>query len=102
ITIENLSEGDYTVTVKGNKLSGSEQTFYIAYQFDSADYFNWHYPLKEQNVVQGEHNIIRWESGYAQNKGKLEYSLNETDWFLISDDVDLSKGFYEWQAPDTI
>ena len=55
-----------------------------------------------QNIFPGEKNIIRWESGYANQQGKLEYSLNETDWFVISDNVDLTKGFIEWQVPDTI
>ncbi len=102
ITIQFPNPGEYTVAVTGNKLTGASQSFYLAYQFDSTDFFIWHFPVAQQNLLPGENNLIRWESGYTNNNGKLEYSLNKTDWHLISDDVDLSKGFFEWQAPDTI
>lgn len=102
VTIEFPNPGEYTINIRGNKISGSPQRFYIVYQFDSADYFTWYSPIQQQNLLPGEKNIIRWESGYTDKNGKLEYSLNETDWHLISDDVDLSKGLFEWQPPDTI
>ncbi len=102
ITLDFPEPGNYTFSVKGKKIRGSPQEFYLAYQFDTVNVFTWHYPVHRQNIFPGNNNIIRWESGFDNNKtGKLEYSLNGSDWQLVNSNVDLSKSFYNWQAPDT-
>ncbi len=103
ITLDFPEPGNYTFSVKGKKIPGSPQEFYLAYQFDTVNVFTWHYPVYRQNIFPGNNNIIRWESGFDKNKtGKLEYSLNGSDWQLVNSNVDLSKSFYNWQASDTI
>lgn len=102
VTLENPVAGTYSVQVKGFKVTGN-QSFYIAYQWDTKDQFSWNFPLGSDNMpYHGEQaSIFRWESGFAANQtGKLEYSLdNGKNWNLIEPKVDLSKGFYEWIEP---
>jgi hypothetical protein len=44
ITLDNPASG-ITNSVKGYVVSSGPQTFVIAYQFDSTDIFEWHFPL---------------------------------------------------------
>ena len=103
ITLDNPAAGNYIINVKGyNVTTSPPQTYYIAYQLDTADKYNWFYPAKSDNIFGGRANIIRWESAYSNTTGQLEYSINNGNtWQLIDNAVDLTKGYYRWAPPDT-
>ncbi len=102
ITIDNPVAGNYTIVVKGFNISASPQSYTVSYLFDTLDQFNWQYPAKTDNIFGGSSNTLRWESSWPQASGQLEYSINNgNSWQLVSNNVDLTKGYYKWNAPDT-
>jgi hypothetical protein len=103
ITIDDPVAGSYQIHVKGfNITESSPQSYFVAYQFDTLDKFNWDYPTKSDNIFNDRSNILRWESTYNNATGQLEYSLNNgSTWQVIDNSVDLTKGYYKWAPPDS-
>jgi hypothetical protein len=103
ITIDNPVAGNYQISVKGFVVTASSpQSYFIAYQFDTLNKFNWYYPTKQDNIFGGRANILRWESTYSNTTGLLEFSLNNGNtWQTINNSVDLTKGYYKWTPVDT-
>lgn len=104
VTVDAPTAGTYTIQIKGTNITTTNQSFYIAYQWDIKDQFSWNFPTADDNLpYHGEqYNYFRWESTFAAGQtGKLEYSLDKgQSWQVIKPDVDLSKGFYEWTEVD--
>ncbi|OJJ16793.1 hypothetical protein BKI52_33350 [marine bacterium AO1-C] len=102
VTLANASTGSYRIAVKGFNVTGN-QDFYIAYQWDTKDQFSWNFPTGSDNLPHhGEQiNFFRWQSSFATGQtGKLELSVDKGQtWETIEPNVDLSKGFIEWQEP---
>ena len=103
ITLDNPIAGNYQIHVKGFSITDSSpQSYFLAYQFDTLDKFNWYYPLRSDNIFNGRLNILRWKSTYSDSIGQLEYSLNNGNtWRVIDNSVDLANGYYEWTPPDS-
>lgn len=103
ISIDNPAAGAYQINVKGFSVTGSSsQSYYVAYQFDTLDKFNWYYPTRQDNIFPGQTNILRWQSTYGTGTGQLEYSLNKgSSWQIIDNAVDLNRGYYKWAPPDS-
>ena len=100
VTLDNPAAGNYQVSVKGYNISSSSQAFYIAYQFDAAEVFEWQFPTSNDPVFSSAVNTLRWHSSYSSATGKLYYSIdNGATWQLIDAAVDLAKGYYNWQTP---
>ncbi|HEX8677684.1 MAG TPA: S8 family serine peptidase, partial [Segetibacter sp.] len=92
VTLNNPAAGNYDVTVKGYEVS-DKQSFYIAYQFDSTDKFEWHFPTASDPVFSAAANTLRWNSSYREAKGKLDYSVdNGSTWQMIDPAVNLTAG----------
>lgn len=100
VTVDDPIAGNYLFRVNGFSVGGSPQAFYIAYQFDSTDRFEWVFPSVNDHLFSASKNTLRWTSSYANANGTLEYSLNNgASWQLIDNAVNLSKGYYQWQSP---
>lgn len=115
-TIEQVSiaipeAGAYQVRISGFDIPTGSQEFFIAYEWESANTFDWRYPLEgnnmpylgEGNAISQDASYFRWNANFdTEMLGQLEYSVdNGTTWELISDAVDLSAGEYLWETPDT-
>ncbi len=103
ITIENPMQGDYSINVRGfNVPASSPQNYFVTYQFDTLDKFTWLYPATTDNIFSGTVNTIRWENSFTATNGQLQYSNdNGSNWQTISNAVDLTTGYFKWNAPDT-
>ncbi|HUP13567.1 MAG TPA: T9SS type A sorting domain-containing protein, partial [Niastella sp.] len=104
-TIEQLSiqapaAGAYTIEVSGSHIATGTQPFALAYEIDTAAYFEWTFPIKEDPVRAGQTNVLRWQTTHA-GKGKMEYTVDGTTWLPINDSIDLAQRYYKWVAPDT-
>lgn len=100
ITLNNPAAGVYQFKVTGKNVISTSQSFYIAYQFDSFDVFEWNFPTKNDFLFSAASNTLRWSSSFNSSTGALEYSINNgASWQQINNAVDLSAGFYKWQAP---
>ena len=101
ITVDAPLAGDYSLNVNGFNIPSGIQFFYIAYQWDTLNHFQWNYPTGSDNIFSNQNNLLRWENTYSAT-GKLEYSINKgSSWNLINNTVDLNKQNFYWSAPDT-
>ncbi|MTI21733.1 hypothetical protein E1176_11940, partial [Fulvivirga sp. RKSG066] len=103
ITVANPTAGDYTITLNGFDIPQGPQRFYIAYQYDMKDTFSWTFPTSSDNMpYDGETDgYFRWNSTFETSQGQLLYSIdNGSNWTVIDDNVDLSKGHYRWSPPE--
>ena len=100
ITLDNPVAGRYQVLVKGYSVSPGSQSFYIAYQFDSTDIFEWHFPTAADPVFSNAVNTLRWNASYTAATGKLDYSVDHgSTWQEIDPAVNLANGYYHWNTP---
>jgi hypothetical protein len=105
ITLEDPEPGVYTVSVKGFDIPDGPQSFYISYQWDMAGQFEWEFPTASDNIpYNGETGTyFYWNSTLTENTGRLEYSFDGgTTWLVISDEIDLRKGYFRWGDPPDI
>jgi len=102
ITIDNPLPGDYELNVYGFDIISSPQSYYISYQFDSVDKFQWYYPSANDNIFGNRLNTLRWDCSYPDSTGRLDYSIDDGNtWQTINNEVLLSKGYYKWSPPDS-
>lgn len=93
--------GTYEIQVNGFKITQDTQPYSIAYEYEK-DALEWIYPVIKSSLKSGETNRIRWQ-GTTQKTGTLAYKVaGSTTWTVISDQVDLTKEYYDWQTPANI
>lgn len=102
ITLDNPAPGAYVIQVQGYSIPSGLQSFTVAWHLDTADRFRWYNPAKAGYIHGGENNLLRWSSTFnSPQPGRLEYSIDGgNQWQQIAHDVDLTKGYYSWPAPD--
>jgi hypothetical protein len=101
ITIDDPPAGNYTIDVKGFNIPGGPQSFYVVYQWDTINSFQWTYPARNDNLLPRRQNTIRWESNRAGN-GLLEYKWAGTAaWLRVSASLAAGNNYYKWMPPDT-
>ena len=102
ITVSKPAEGDYSIHVKGYDVTAGPQLFYIVYTFYPENNFTFISPAGNSHFMPAGKNIFRWDATFISAKGKLEYSIDEgNSWHTISSNINLSKKYFEWTAPDT-
>jgi hypothetical protein len=100
ITIDNPAAGTYFIKVNGFN-SSAAQDFFLAYQFDSTDLFEWQFPTAIDFVTAAQSNVLRWEPINAT--GILDYSIDSgASWQTIETNVNLLSGLYRWNTPSII
>jgi len=94
VVLENISEGDYTIKIKGYDITG-EQAFSVAYQWDTINRFEWLYPTKSDNLYAGDFNTLRWNCSYPVAPGKIEISYDKgMHWLTLTNNVNNVTGYY--------
>jgi len=103
ITVDDPQPGNYVIHVKGFDIASGTQPFFVAYRWDTLNTFQFTSPAKEDHFASGGNSIFRWMTTYdSTTTGKLEYKFNNSDnWQLVSENIDLAKKYYQWNAPDT-
>jgi hypothetical protein len=101
ITVDNPQPGVYELQVKGFAINGAAQSYALAWQFDTLSHIVFTYPVKGNNILPAQNNTLRWE-GRPVGPGTLQFRINSGNWQTAATGIDLSKRFYQWQAPDTI
>lgn len=100
ITLDAPPAGNYIVSVKGSRIT-SAQTYYVAYGADTADRFEWLFPVSQDPVTAGTGVLLRFNSTFNTTSGQLQYSLADGNWQTISANADLTRKYFRWNAPDT-
>jgi hypothetical protein len=99
VTIDNPIQGPLRIFIFARRTLGI-QNFSLSWQFKENIDFAWDYPLNKDQLISGEYNYLRWEST-GSGVGILDYSIDSgSTWNLITDRLDLSKGFYIWKTPE--
>ena len=102
ITIDNPVAGNYQLLVKGFNIPAGVQKFYIAYQFDTTNNFQFNFPAAADNIFSGAVNIIKWDTNLTTDSSKLFYTINQGNtWQSIDTFIKLHKNYYYWNTPDT-
>ncbi|MEP6712638.1 MAG: S8 family peptidase [Ferruginibacter sp.] len=102
VGIDNPIPGNYTITIKGFLVNNSAQSFAIAYQYDTANNFLWHFPVAADNIFPAASNLLRWGATFGGAVGTLDYSIDDgITWKLINNSINLSTNYFSWTAPDT-
>jgi len=102
ITIDNPAAGLYTIQVKGFSIPAGSQPFFVAWQADANDEFQWQFPVSTDYMMGGQPNLLRWSSSFSINSGLLEYSLDKgTSWQTLNNATVLAADNLYWNAPDT-
>ena len=101
ITLDAPAAGTYRIDVKGTRMTSATQDFAVAYQFDTANRFNWTYPTASTQLVAGKGQWLRWQTNIAGN-ATIEYATSGNNWRLIGTVDDLSKKYLRWPVPDTV
>ncbi len=102
ISLANPISGNYQISINAANLVDGPQPFFIAYQLEEKENFEWTAPTRSDNVPQDGESLtaFRWATSFEGLTGELEYSLDEgNSWQLIKDQVDLSVGYLFWEAP---
>lgn len=101
ITLPAPAPGTYQLQVKGYRLTGT-QPFYIAYQWDTLQQFNWTSPVHTDHFLPGDGNIFKWDYNGTATTGELAISYDQgAHWQVIAPAVNLKAPYYRWAAPDT-
>ncbi|WP_370087776.1 S8 family peptidase [Ekhidna sp.] len=101
VTIAN-PETSYTIEVEGSMVTGS-QDFYLAWQYDIADSFEWDFPTGSDNMpYNGETgSYFRWSTAKS-GIGELAYTIDDTNWIVLDSEVDVERGYWRWNSPPSI
>ncbi|MGE5519743.1 MAG: S8 family peptidase [Candidatus Dadabacteria bacterium] len=99
ITLDNPVAGTYRIEVTGSKVTTPNQSFAIAYQSDTTK-FKWSFPTGNDPMLAGNSNVVRWITSFSF-AGDVEYSFNGNSWKALGHVDDISKGYIQWQTPDT-
>lgn len=99
ITLEEPVSGTYTIAVHGYDVPVGPQQFYISYQWDTGNTFEWKFPTGSDNMpYNGETaTYFYWNSTLPETTGRLEYTTDGSTWQVIADAVTLKKGYLRWQ-----
>ena len=102
VTLANPAAGSFKIHVKGDRIAqGNQQNFALAYSYKLKNTFSFITPEKDGSFFAAESNYIRWDNTYSSQSGNLLVSYDEgKTWESIAAGVDLSRGFYSWNAPD--
>jgi Subtilase family/Secretion system C-terminal sorting domain len=100
VTIDDPMPGAYKIRLYGSSIPVGPQSFFVAYQFDSASLFEFYYPVKNEQLQAGKSNMIRWNTNVT-GSGTLLFSLDNVSWHTIAANIDLATGFFYWNTPDT-
>lgn len=101
ITITLPPSGTYQVQVKGYAIPGSAQAYAIAWQYDTLEHFRFSYPVKNDPLFPLQTHTIRWQTT-VPGTAELQYRVNTGNWKTATNHLDLSRKWFQWQAPDTI
>ncbi|HEY1201256.1 MAG TPA: S8 family serine peptidase, partial [Niastella sp.] len=101
ITLDNPTAGTYTIRVKGYAIPSGSQPFFVAWQAQTADQFQWQYPVSVDYIKGGEASLVRYTSTFNTTTGVLEYSIDKgASWQTVNNAATLAAGSQYWQAPE--
>ena len=101
VTVEIPEPGNYQIDVHGFDVRTGSQQYYIAYSFDSSQFFKWQRLTDSDFAEGGKQTILRWQNSFT-GQGEISYQfVSANEWIPVAS-ADLSKNYLYWTARDTI
>lgn len=100
VTVQDPVAGNYQINVHGFDMATSTQKFYVAYSFDTSNYFKWQRLTDSDFAEGGKPAILRWENSFT-GSGDIAFSYLSNTWIPVGT-AELSKNYFNWTPPDTI
>ncbi|QJB32793.1 S8 family serine peptidase [Chitinophaga oryzae] len=98
ISIDRPAAGNLHITVKGKKVTTTNQPFYIVYDFIREPSFAWQNPVNGSMLTASQPTPLQWETTYS-GAGDLAYSVDSgATWTNIAQQVPLQSP-YNWNVP---
>lgn len=101
ITVEQPVAGICQLFVRGSKLTSAEQSYSIAWQYDTSNHFQFTFPVKGNQLISNTVNNIRWETNIV-GSAILQYRLNGGVWETIASNINLANNYYQWTSPNQL
>ncbi|MDP3392988.1 S8 family serine peptidase [Sediminibacterium sp.] len=101
ITVDQPATGNYQLVVRGSKLTGLEQAYSIAWQYDTISHFQFTFPVKGNQLIPNTINTIRWETNIPST-ANLQYRIDGGTWETIANNINLTNNYYEWNCPNQL
>lgn len=101
ITVDQPAAGNYQLVVRGSKLTGLEQAYSIAWQYDTASHFQFTFPVKGNQLIPNTVNTIRWETNIP-GTANLQYRIDGGGWETIANNINLANNYYQWNCPNQL
>jgi hypothetical protein len=102
IVIENPIAANYTIRVIGKTVSTLQrQAFAVAFKLDTANTFNFIFPLSSDdiNIDEDTATYIQWKTANLGN-AQLQVQYNNGTWQNVSTNISLSLQKYRWTLPN--
>jgi Subtilase family len=101
IVIENPIAANYTIRVIGKTISTLQrQAFAVAFKLDTANTFNFTFPLSSDdiNIDEDTATYIQWKTANLGN-AQLQVQFNNGAWQNVSTNINLALLKYRWTLP---
>ena len=101
VSVEDPPTGDYTIRVDAHAIPAGTQKFFVAYQWDTANSFQWVYPSGNDNLLPKKTQLLRWQTN-TSSSGQLAFKYAGTEtWQTIDAAVIPYANYFTWALPDT-
>nr|WP_294894437.1 S8 family peptidase [uncultured Pedobacter sp.] len=100
ITVAGNLKSHYTLHIDASKIE-TGQTFFVAFDWDVKNTFEWLNPLPNQQVYFDVENTIKWTTTLSEENAKLEISDDGgKTWFVLKDGIDLKSQTQKIKFPE--
>lgn len=103
ITLDNPAPGEYDIRIAGYAIAQGPQRFYVAYEWDTLNYFNWNYPTYADKLISGYNVPLRWETTLPDTPATIAFRmLSDTTWITLTDTVIPGDKSWWWEPPQSL
>lgn len=102
VTIDNPTQGAYTITVKGTAIAvGDGQQFSLTWEIETP-FIEITYPNGGESLAPGTKETITWDNAGITSNQTIQYSLNNgATWTTLSNGVGANTTRFVWTVPST-
>lgn len=102
ISLDFLPPGQYQIQVHGQRILPENQSFALAFCWDTLHHFEWDCPVRNDPAIVGKEAILRWATNLPAATGRIEWRpVGSPDWRLIDPAAPLAAGYRRWLVTDT-
>jgi hypothetical protein len=97
VTLQNPVAGEYKFRISAGNVSAL-QKYSLIYVIDTADQFEWTFPVSTTPLHSGEEIKLRWNTTIVGD-GKLMVKMNDGEYEPVADPISLNQRFVAWLVP---